>query len=134
MTQESAEFNPVNPLDLDEDKQDIYFERLDEAQYIEGNPASVQDYVGSKDLLRLVRDQVIGVGVIIRFWQTNLPEFNSLTRYGLIPRGFNGDRSRIIAPPFQRLDYGPMGRPYHWNIEGYELITNAEVDEIVNPS
>jgi hypothetical protein len=120
----------INPLDLEDSERDEYIQRLQSAWYIEDQVP--QDYIGSRDLIRLIKEKAVGVGVVIRFWQKDLPEFNALTLHGLMPlRGFNGDSSTIIKYPFTRLDRDPMGHPYHWNIEGYELITNREVEDLI---
>jgi hypothetical protein len=122
------EFNPVNPLELEEDELNLYFQRFRKAWYLDDSHDVPQTYRGSSDLINLVNQQSMGVGAIIRFWQTDLAEFYIVTHKGLLPRRFNGDEKDVIKPPFTRLDTDHKGIPYAWNIEAHELLKREDID------
>lgn len=125
------EFNPINPLDLADQQLSDYLKRFSQARYLEG--ITPKEYSGSADLLRLVQVRAIGIGTIIRIWQTELPEFNLLTHRGLLDlRNAEIGIVRVIPPPFSELDTNYNNRPYRWNIEDYQPFSNQGIDNFIS--
>lgn len=130
-----AELFIVNPTELSDGEKHAYHRRYLKARDIEGERDVAQTYHGSGDLIRLIQEQVVGVGAIIRIWDTDLAEYHVISRRGLIPVHHPSmviDKTKIILPPYGRLDTDFFGHPYPWNIEDHEFYSDAEIDKILD--
>lgn len=126
----SSEFSPINPLDLTDEQSEEFFHRIRDLE------KSAQ-FSGSRDLIRLVRERVLGVGIIIRFHDSLKPEWQMITHRGLFPLKSGNNpavlRELLINYPFSKLDSNPLagGRPYQWGVDGIEFTNNKEIDRLL---
>ncbi len=122
----NPEFAPINPLWLEGAEGEAFSHSLEELQKPE------MEFKGSRPLIKLIQKGEVGVGVLIRIWQTDLPEVQWLTHRGLIPYPPEKYRPIVMSFPFSGLDHDPYsgGVPYKWNIEGLDFIANETIDQL----
>lgn len=129
MTEVIKPFNVINPIDFIDNKVklDQFYQRLNNHWHTKNGGEHI--YQGSTDLYRLADSQAVGVGVILRIWQTELPEMLMVTKLGLMPLSRFGNPSNLLVPPFSELDNNPLlkSRLHHWNIEGFNLVKDEEI-------
>lgn len=114
------EFNPINPIELSEERFEEYYSKLEEARWLEPGIAP-NIYNGSEQLRDLVERGIIGVGVILRLniFEGDDPYLivrsKGLQNYLFPERG--------IKSPEEALDItGADGKICIWEIEAQEFI------------
>ncbi|OGE44786.1 hypothetical protein A3B39_03160 [Candidatus Daviesbacteria bacterium RIFCSPLOWO2_01_FULL_37_10] len=109
------EYNPIDPFSLPKTKQDAYFDRFREIQFLENQVPNT--YKGSKRLLEFMVAGNIGLGAIIR---VNMYAWGRDPHYMITPEGLidilhNDDRA---LTPEQALD--EYDQP-NWEINGHDV-------------